>query len=124
MRRVHPAGVMAGGDAVESLFQGIIQEDAELHFPVAQYVRVGRISGAVAFNQIIHDAGAVFVHQVDDPEFNTCCFGDGQRVLNVLFPRAFSGNAFVIHPVFHVGPHYVMTLLHEQGRCHGAVHSA
>ena len=124
LRRVHPAGVMAGGDVVEPLFQGIIQKDAEFHFPVAQYVRIGRISGAVAFNQIIHDAGAVFVHQVNDPEFNTCCLGDGQSVLNVLFPRAFAGNAFVIHPVFHVGPHYVMALLHEQGRCHGAVHSA
>lgn len=63
-------GVVAGGYGVKPLLQGVIQKDAELHFPVAQHVRIGRVSGAVAFNQVIHDAGAVFVHQVDDPEFN------------------------------------------------------
>ena len=124
MRRIQPAGVVAGGYGVKPLFQGVIQKDAELHFPVAQHVRIGRVSGAVALNQVIHNTVAVFVHQVDDPEFNADFFGDGQGILNILFPRAFARDALVIHPVFHVGPHHVMALLHEQGCCHGAVHPA
>lgn len=124
LRRLQPAGIVARGDVLEALFQGIIQKYAEFHFPVAQHVRIRRISGPVAFNQVVHDACAVFLHEVNHAEFDPDFLGDGQRVPNILFPRAFSGNAFIVHPVFHVGPHDFMALLHEQRRRNGTVHSA
>lgn len=114
-------GVVPGGDFVEAVFKGVVEEDAEFDLAVAHDVRVGRDAGLVAGEEIVDDAGAVFLHEVDHAEGNAEGFGDGGGVLDVLLPRAVAEDLVLVDPVFHVGAFDGVALLFEEQGGDGGV---
>ena len=105
---------MAGGDLFKSLSECVIEKHAELHFAVAPDIRVGRDARAVAFDEVVDDAFAVGVDEVDDTKFDAEGFGDRVCVLDVFFPRAIAGNALGVDPIFHVARRDLVALLDQQ----------
>ena len=121
---VLPLGVVTGRDALKTLFQCVVQQHAELDFAVAEHIRVRRSADAVAFQQVVDDAGAVLFDEIHHAQLNAQHAADGARVLDILLPGALARDAFLIDPVFHVSAHHLVSLLHEQSRGHCAVHPA
>lgn len=56
---VAAAGVVTGGDAIKTVCESLAGEDAKLHFPIAENVRIRRQAVPIAFDQILHDVLAV-----------------------------------------------------------------
>ena len=116
--------VVTGRDALKTLFQCVVQQHAKLDFAVAEHVRVRRGTGAVALKQVVDDAGAVLFDEIHHAQLNAQHATDGACVLDILLPRALARDALLIDPVFHVSTHHLVSLLHEQGGGHCAVHPA
>ena len=106
--------IVAGGDLFESLRKCVIEKHAELHFAVAPHIRVGRDAGAVAFDEVVDNAFAVGVDEVDDAQLDAEVFRDRLRVLDVFFPRTIAGNALGVDPIFHVARGDLVALLDQQ----------
>ena len=121
---VLPLGVVAGRHALKTLFQRVVQQHAELDFTVAEHIRVRGGAGAVALQQVVDDAGAVLLDEIYHAQLNAQHAADGACVLDILLPRAFARDALLVDPVFHVSAHHLVSLLHEQGGGHCAVHPA
>ncbi len=114
-------GVVAGGDFVEAVFERVVEEDAELDLAVAHDVGVGRDAGLVAGEQVVDDAGAVLVHEVDHAEGDAEGVGDGGGVFDVLLPGAVAEDFVFVDPVFHVGAFDGVALLFEEQGSDGGV---
>lgn len=121
---VGDAGVVAGGDGVESVVEGPLEEGAELDFAVAEGVGVWGEAGAVAVEEIIDDVVFVLVHEVDDAEGDAEGFGSGGGVGDVLLPGAVTGDAGFVDPVFHVSAGDVEALLEEESCGDAAIDAA
>ena len=115
---------MAGGDGVEAVVAGPLEEHAELDLAVAHHVGIRREAAPVAVEQVVDDAGAVLVHEVDDAELDAEAFGGGAGVVDVLLPGAFADDVVLVDPVLHVRADELVAFALQEERGHGAVDSA
>src|SRR5690606_5179565 len=98
-------------------------ENAELHLPVAHYIRIRRDSLAIPREQILDDPVAVLLGEAENPELDPEGFADRPGVADVLLPGTIAGEALLVRPVFHVGTDNFVPLLQEQGRRDAGVHT-
>ena len=104
-------GVVAGGDGLKPIFQGVVEKDAEFNFAVAHDIGIGGDAILISGEEVINNAGSVVAHEVDDAELDAEAVGDGAGVFDVLLPWAIAEDVFLIDPVFHVGAHDLVALL-------------
>ncbi len=108
------AGVMSGGDGGETFGEGVVEEDAELHFAVAHHIGVRGDAAFIAVEEVFDDALFVLVDEVDDAELDAEGVGGGAGVFDVLLPRAIAEDVFLVDPVFHVGADDLRALFLEE----------
>ena len=117
------AGVMAGGNGVDTLLDGVVEKAFEFDFGIAQNIGIRRASGRVFFEKIGKDVVFVLGGKIDDVDVDADDVGDGNRIEGVLLDAAiFVG--VVIFPVLHKDTAYLMALLVQQGGGYGGVDTA
>ena len=120
---VQDVAVMPRGDEIGAERLCIVAEGAELYFPVAQHVRVGRPALFVFFEEMRKHPFAVFLCEIDG------IIRDADRVAHALhvFVVRFGGAAAVLpflFPIYHVQTDHVVSLFLQQERGDRAVHAA
>src|SRR3546814_4723891 len=73
--------VVAGCDVVGAEPQGMLAKRRELHFPIAQHVRVRRLAGRVVGQKTCEYALTVFAREVDAMQRNIELVADRARIL-------------------------------------------
>jgi hypothetical protein len=83
----HPR-VVAGGDALGAQLAGGIQEVLELHFAVAQHVRVRRAAGRVFGQEVLEHALPVLAGEIAEVERDAEQAAHGHRIAAVILGAA------------------------------------
>ena len=113
---------MAGGDALGSQHQRVIQKRLELDLLVAQHIRVRCAPRFVLRKEIAKDAVPVLGGEVDSIQGNTKAITDRARHFQVLFRTALIGG-IVLFPVLHEEASDIVSRALQQQRRHGRVHA-
>ena len=116
--------IVTGGDTVETVTQGPLEEDAEFHFPVAEHIGVGGNAAAVTVDEVVDDGLPVFADEVDDLEGDAELITDGAPVLDILLGGAAAEDIGLIHPDLDVGGGDIISLFFQEEGGDGAVDSA
>lgn len=113
--------VVTGGDAFGAQRLGRIQEMLELHFAVAQHVRIGRASGCVFGQKMLEHAAPVLAGKIAEVERNTEHPAHRHRIAAIILGAAIA--AAVIGPVLHEQPGDRLALLGKPPGCHRRIHA-
>jgi len=114
--------VVAGGDALGPQFAGGVKEMLELHFAVAQHIRVGRAAGGVLGQEVLEHALPVLAGKIAEVERDAEQAADGHRVAAVILGTAVA--AAIVGPVLHEQTGHGLALLHQAPGSHGRIHAA
>ena len=119
----HLARVVAGGDAVGTQFQRVVQKGLELDFGIAQHVRIGGAASRVFLEEVREHAVLVFLGEIDDFHVDADDVGHAHGIQCILL----DGAVFVVVVVFPVLHEYAddfMALLLEQPGGYRRIHTA
>jgi hypothetical protein len=101
---------VAGGDALGAQLAGGVQEVLELHFAVAQHVRV-RVAGGVLGQEVLEHALPVLAGEIAEVERDAEQAADGHRIAAVILGAAVA--AAVVGPVLHEQAGHGLALLYQ-----------
>lgn len=114
--------VMAGGDALGPQRLCCIQKMLELHFAVAQHVRVGRASGRIFGQEMREHAAPVFAGEIAKMKRDAQHAAHRHGIAAVVFGATIA--AAVVGPVLHEQPRDRLALLRQLPRRHRRIHAA
>ncbi|MNT28585.1 hypothetical protein D3C72_1642810 [compost metagenome] len=119
------ARVVAGGDPLGAQLAGRIEEVLELHFAVAQHVRVRRAAGGVLGKEVFEHPLPVLVGKIAEMERDAQQPADSHRIAAVILGAAVA--AAIVGPVLHEQTGHGLALLYQapggDGRIHAARHA-
>lgn len=96
------ARVVAGGDFLGAQVTGCVEEMLELHFAVAQHVRIRRAARGIFGQKVFEHPLPVLRREIAEMEGDAQAAADGHRIATVVLGTALAGA--VVGPVLHEEP--------------------